>query len=344
VRRDKVFGIGMRHSPLSITGLGGALAAALIALLAAAHATAAEAPLLRLAVLKFGTVSWELDVMRQHGLDAAEGIAIEAVELAGTPATQVALQAGRVDMIVSDWLWVSRQRADGADWSFVPFSTALGALVTTPQSPIRSLADLRGRRLGIAGSAIDKSWLILRLLAQERHGFDLERETEKSFGAPPLLDEQLAAGRLDAVLTYWPAAAKLEAHGMRPVLEMSDALKALGFAEPPPMVGYVVSDRWAAQHGELLQGFWRATQQARDRLAADDGEWRRIAPLTGARDAAELERLRDAFRAGIPRHWGDAERAEAERLYRLLAEVGGPALVGAAKTLAPGTFLDQVRY
>lgn len=58
-------------------------------------------------VLKFGTVSWELDTIKHHGLDAAEGIDLQVVELASNQATQVALQGGAVDMIVSDWLWVS---------------------------------------------------------------------------------------------------------------------------------------------------------------------------------------------------------------------------------------------
>jgi NitT/TauT family transport system substrate-binding protein len=110
------------------------------------------------------------------------------------------------------------------------------------------------------------------------------------------------------------------------------------------MVGYVVSEAWAAAHRDALERFWRAAAAAKEVLATDDAEWTRIAPLTGARDAAELARLRDAYRAGIPRRWGEAERAEAARLYRLLAEIGGPALVGEGRALAPGTFLDWVRY
>ena len=51
-------------------------------------------PPIRIGVLRFGTVSWELDVIRQHALDAAAQVAIEPVELATPQASQVALQAG----------------------------------------------------------------------------------------------------------------------------------------------------------------------------------------------------------------------------------------------------------
>jgi NitT/TauT family transport system substrate-binding protein len=318
--------------------------AVLLAWLAAGGAAAADEPVIRIAILHFGTVSWELETIAQHRLDAEEGFRIETVELASNPATQVALQAGRVDAIVSDWLWVSRQRAEGADWTFFPFSSAVGALMVPEASPIRSLADLRGKRLGIAGSTIDKSWLVLRLLAAQQGAIDLDRDTEKSFAAPPLLDQELAAGRLDAVLTFWQFAARLEAAGNRPVLSVGDALKSLGFATAVPLVGYVVSERWAAEHADLLARFDRASRKAKALLASSDAEWERLAPHTGAESAAELQRLRDGFRAGIPAHWGAAEREEAGRLYLLLAKIGGPALVGTSPALQPGTFLDQIRY
>ena len=95
----------------------------------AAPVCAASMPTIRVGLLRFGTVSWEIDVIRHHGLDAAAHIAIEPVELAAAQAAQVALQSGKVDMIVVDWLWVARQRGAGADWTFVPFSNAVGALI-----------------------------------------------------------------------------------------------------------------------------------------------------------------------------------------------------------------------
>ncbi len=314
------------------------------ALLSLASAGAWAEPGIRIGSLRFGTLSWGLDVIARHGLDRAHDLRIETVDLAGTPTAQLALQAGRVDMIVSDWLWVSRQRAAGADWTFIPFSSAIGALVVPIGSAIRDIPDLAGRRLGIAGSAIDKSWLVLQLYARFRFGLDLAAKVDKSFGAPPLLSEELESGRLDAVLTYWPFAAKLEARGMKPVLSVGDALSALGIAKDLPLTGYVVSAGWAAENRTALDGFLAASREAKSILVTSDAEWEQIAPLSGARDASELGKLRDAYRHGIPRHWSEEEAASAARLYRLLAEIGGPALVGPSQDLAPGTFLADVRF
>jgi len=310
----------------------------------AGTAAAAAEPTIRVGSLRYGTLSWQLDVIARHGLASEEGIRVEPLELAATPAAQLALQAGRVNLIVSDWLWVTRQRAEGGDLTFIPFSRAIGALIVPEASPLHDVAGLAGQRLGVAGSAIDKSWLVLRLYARSQLGLDLDSQVRKSFGAPPLLSQELAAGRLDAVLTYWPFAAKLEAKGMRRLLSVSEALAALGIAPDLPLTGYVVSSHWAIENRATLDGFVSASRAADAILAASDTEWERIAPLTGAADTAELVKLRDAYRDGIPRHWGAAEREAAARLYKLLAEIGGTTLVGASPELTAGTFLDRVQY
>jgi len=115
--------------------------------------------------------------------------------VAGGSAAQVAFQGEGVDVIVSDWLWVARQRAEGRDYIFIPYSKAVGALLVPEGSTATSLADLKGGKIGIAGGPLDKSWLILRAYAEKMHGMDLVTETEQVFGAPPLLSINRASGR-----------------------------------------------------------------------------------------------------------------------------------------------------
>jgi NitT/TauT family transport system substrate-binding protein len=299
---------------------------------------AASMPGIRVGVQRFGTVSWEIDVVRRHGLDAAAQIAIEPMELATAQATQVALQSGQVDMIVVDWLWVARQRGAGADWTFVPFSNAVGALIAPANSPVLGVADLAGKSLGIAGSPLDKSWLILRAHALQRYGLDLDAKANKSFGPPALLAEQMKAGRLDALLTYWPFAAKAEAGGARNILTVEDAVSALGIAAGVPYIGYTFAQHWAVQNPTLIDGIIAASRNARGILATSDAEWQRVKPLMGAADDSEMLRLRDWYRHGIPRRWDEPERQAAEQLFDLLAKIGGPDLVGPISAVPPGTF------
>lgn len=313
------------------------MALAVLAVLQGTPALAEDCTL-KLGVLKFGTVAWELDTIKAHQLDEAAGCRLEITPLASKNATTVALQAEAVDLIVSDWIWVARQRAAGQDYSFVPFSTALGALVVPADSPIERLVDLKDKRLGIAGGPLDKSWLLLRGLAEETYGFDADAEVEKVFAAPPLLNEQLLSGRVDAVLNFWPYVARLEAKGLREVIGVTDMTHALGIESKLPLVGYVFRESWAQHHGDELRAFLTATQEAKALLAESDEEWERLRPLMKAGDEATFLALRDGFRAGIPTRWGAEERADAARLFDILAALGGEKLVGRAETLPDGTF------
>src|SRR6185369_4222682 len=121
-----------------------------IASLACLAGPALAADIVRIAVQKTGTLAWEIDVVRAHGLDTAAGITIASTELASPEAGKIALRGGTADIIVADWLWVSRERSLGANLVFYPYSSALGAIMVPMTSSIRSLADLKGRKLAVA--------------------------------------------------------------------------------------------------------------------------------------------------------------------------------------------------
>ena len=293
---------------------------------------------LKLGTLKFGTVNWLLDTIAAERLDEKHGVAVERVELASNQALTIALQSGEVDLIVSDWLWAMRQRAESEPLAFAPYSSALGALMAPRDKPLSLPAGLKGRRIGVAGSALDKSWLLLRAYARGPLGGDLATLAEPIYGAPPLLSEQLKLGRLDAVLTYWPFAARLDAAGFVRILDVADVMTALGIDPPPPLVGFVWRETLGERKGAAVAGFFGAVTDANRILKESDPAWERLKPAMKAESQAEFERLRDYFRAGVPGPWGEAETRAAERLFRILEEVGGPALVGPRTRFDPALF------
>ena len=316
--------------------------AALALFAVAGAARAADLGTIRVGVLKFGTVNWELDVIKTHGLDRKEGFTLAVETFGGNDAADVALMGGSVDAIVEDWLFVSRQRAEGVPLTFVPYSSNVGAVMV--KEGIDSLADLKGKRLGIAGGPLDKGWLLLQAYARSTTGMDLKREVEPVYGAPPLLNEKLKSGELAAVLNYWHFGARLEPEGYKRLIGIGQVQEALGIPASVPQLGYIFQEPWAESHKELVQAFVRASRAAKAIMKSDDQEWQRLKPLTRAENDAQLDAFMRRYREGIVERWGEKERNEAAKLYEVVAGLGGEELVGKSRTLAPGTFWPEVSF
>lgn len=316
-----------------------AMATACAALILGAGAALAETPVIRAAVLETGTVNWELDTIKHYGLDSANGYSLDVQGMAGGPAAQVAFQGGEADVIVSDWLWVARQRADGHDYVFVPYSKAVGGLLVPGDSEAKTLADLKGKKIGIAGGPLDKSWLILRAYAQQEYGMDLAAETEQVFGAPPLVFKTALDGETDGAINFWHFMAKMEAAGMRQLITVSEAALALGLDPETPLLGYVFKGEMLRDHPEILEGFAASSRAAKAKLATDDEAWARLRDRMNAKNDGQFTALVAGYRAGIPGEGAVNEEAAAKMLS-LMAELGGEELIGKATTLPEGVFVQ----
>lgn len=310
--------------------------AALVLGMAAAPALA-DLPVLTLASQAGGTVAWELDTIRHHGLDEANGFRLEILEVAGKSAGQIAFQGGEADVIVDDWIWVARQRAAGQDIAFIPYSRAVGGVMVPAESAAQTLQDLAGQQIGIAGGPNDKSWLILRAYAAQQ-GFDLLAETEQVYGAPPLIFQTARSGELGGAINFWHFMAKQEAAGMRHLISVAEAATALGMDPDMPLLGYVVQSAMVAEQPALVAAFASASRDAKALLGSSDAEWNRLRPMMNAADDAEFAALRAGFRAGIPGD-GPVDEASARAMFRLMGELGGEELVGSATELPDGVFV-----
>ena len=77
--------------------------------LGAGPARAEPLPVVRIGVLKFGTVNWELDVIRRHGLDRAHGFALEPTELADEIALMTELDFSPAERFNSELVHETRR-------------------------------------------------------------------------------------------------------------------------------------------------------------------------------------------------------------------------------------------
>jgi NitT/TauT family transport system substrate-binding protein len=306
-------------------------------ILVAASSPAFATDPLRIGVQRTGTFAWQLDVIRRHGLAEAANLDLIDTEMAAPEAGKLALNAGAVDIAVVDWLWVARERALGMKLQFYPYSTAVGAIMTRNDSPLRSLADLKGRILSIAGGPLDKSWLIVQAAASRR-GVDLTRGPTLQYGAPPLIYQKMLQGEAEASLNFWNFCAQLESRGYRRLYDVREAETELGLKEPLSLTGYVFLESFAGTHKDTIERFLSVVRRTNDILLNSDSEWDALRPLMRAEDEPAFLALRERTREGLPRRSVAAEEADARALFKALADIAGPGLVGPARELDPGLY------
>jgi len=305
--------------------------------LSAASLPAAASDHLRLAVQKTGTFAWELAIIKDHSLDKKAGLDLEITQLASTEAEKIAIRGASADIVLSDWLWVSRERSLGTKLTFYPYSSSLGAVMVAGASPMKTLTDLKGKKIAVAGGPLDKSWLLLQALSK-RANFDVKTETHVLYGAPPLLSAKLMQGEVDATLNFWNFCVGLESQGYRRLIGMDTVEKDLGAKEPVPMVGYVFNEAFAKQHPGVIERFLKIAHEAKEILAQSDEEWKKLGPQIGIKSEAELALYRKRYLDGVPHRPIDDDIADAKLLYKILADIGGEDLVGPSPTLVEGTF------
>jgi NitT/TauT family transport system substrate-binding protein len=278
---------------------------------------AAPLPVLSISVLQFGTAHWELDHLMHRGLDRQNGYRLELALVANLPASRLAVTSGSVNGAVADLLWAQSRYQAGSPYLYVPFSSRVGDVVVAESSGIGSVADLAGKRIGVAGGPDSKGWILLRSVA-EQQGIDLSNAADVQFAAPPLLSQALRRSQVDVIVTYWHFAARLIGEGgWRSAFGMDDLLTALDLDRSLPMLGYVFPAGWARAHRPLVDRFAASLYQAKTELADNDAHWQRLQSLMGKPESGVAEALRDGFVFGTPAALTDRRVVDLHQLLTL---------------------------
>jgi NitT/TauT family transport system substrate-binding protein len=175
------------------------------------------------------------------------------LELASPEAGKIALRGGSADIIVSDWLWVSRERHLGASWFLSLFERGRrrdgGGCIAAEESR-RPQGQIAGGR----GGPLDKSWLLLQ------GATEAGRHRSQDAGARQLWRARAArrkgvAGEFDANAQLLELLRRARGQGHAPAREHRGHLPRLGAKGSVAMIGYVFDDAWAAKNRGAVERF-----------------------------------------------------------------------------------------
>lgn len=201
-----------------------AAAPAAPAAIAAPDPAATPLPPLKIGVLPAAD-SILLHVAADEELFAAQGLDVELIPFQSALELGAAMRAGELDGHFGDIINVLLQREAGADQAIVATSTRSRplqrhfGLVVSPRSRARSLADLEGTEMAVAGATI-VDYLLDRLLDQR--GLPRDHFRRQDIRQIPVRLQMLLSGRLEAALLPEPLVSLVETQGARTLWDDRD--------------------------------------------------------------------------------------------------------------------------
>jgi ABC-type nitrate/sulfonate/bicarbonate transport system substrate-binding protein len=150
----------------------------------------------------------ELGLARKHGLD------MDAREFVDIGAMDRAFVLGEYDVISSLSLnTFGNYLAQGHDLVAVLGTLHPHTAIVVPKdSPYRTVADLKGKRVGVYGINAS-STAVFGVIAREKYGIDIRKDMKLFGSVPPALPTLLAKGEVDAILNLPPFVPRMVASG-----------------------------------------------------------------------------------------------------------------------------------
>ncbi|MGH7472603.1 MAG: ABC transporter substrate-binding protein, partial [Candidatus Methylomirabilales bacterium] len=238
----------------------------------------------------------KLGLDKKHGFTLQIDYAVDQIERS-LESVEIALQKGTADLIDIDWISIARERAHGAPIvAFFPYGQTVGSLVVRRDAPIKTLMDLRGRRVGVV-RVLDKNWVIARAYCRKVHGFDPQEEVSVVEAlSKARLSHLLEQGEVEAGFQFWQMVPPLVLTGkFRTVVDVADLIQELaGTAARVPISAFITRDEVLRERPDVLRGFARAFREVAAFMTKDDGIWDELGQvMMGGADRALVQAIRD---------------------------------------------------
>jgi NitT/TauT family transport system substrate-binding protein len=238
--------------------------AALTALLACSiGAFAKDLPTIKIHAVEGSVGGVPLMVMLEDKLDEKHGFKAEVDFLAMGGGFQAFLM-GKYDISNDeDAVGAATARAEGFDiHGFMPYGNLYLGIVVPGTSDAKSVADLKGKRVGHFGLESGTT-TYLRQLVSQTDGFDLTKAFNLQQAGPAALVPMLKAGSIEAMLNFEPhISAGMVETGGRYLLQGAEGYRAANDGFSPWIGIFVASNAWLTKNPELAYGFRSALEEA----------------------------------------------------------------------------------
>jgi NitT/TauT family transport system substrate-binding protein len=198
-----------------------------------------------------------------EGLFKAQGLNVTFSPAASSDTVIAAQLRGQYDITGGNYVsYIQWQQSGRANLDIFAegsvMEPATQGIYVMPGSPIKTLADLKGKTVAI--NAPDNILYLLVASVLSEHGISpssVHFVTKYSF---PQMPAELKAGAIDAAVLPEPFASTAEqADGAVPLVDLDQ-----GATTSFPIEGYVVTKQWAQKYPHTLAAFYRALEEGQE--------------------------------------------------------------------------------
>jgi NitT/TauT family transport system substrate-binding protein len=273
-----------------------------------------------------GAQDFVINVMQNQGFDRKYNLVLDIRRVLQPQFADQAVAERLVDIGFMGIVGAVKARAEGKGIVIFHALTGPSNLVLAPQtSPVRTLADLRGKKVGTFSGPGSATYAMLIAVGRHVHGIDLEKEAQLISAPNPALKGLMDRGELAAALFGTVDSVKVFLEGRyRIVSDLAEDFQKR-FGRVAAHVVMATRDEYARQHPEVVRAFVAAygdTLSYVDQQRRVWVEYARALEFPSPEAAAVL--LRQRMGSRFIRRWDEEQRRVQEQFIRILIEVLGP--------------------
>lgn len=272
------------------------------------------------------------------GLDRKYGFELENISVQPGGAALTAFRSGAVEGGLMNWLELARVRTAGEEIAaIVPFLEMPNVWVVPKSSPAKTVADLKGKKVGTY-NRFSPEWVLYLATAKAKFGYDPRTESTIQDAGPGLLRGLMDQKQLDAAFIFYNLAMPMVASGeYRILFNSKDLLKLQGMPSSTMLTSVAFREAYSRSNPKNVRAFAMAYRDAVEYLRANDPIWVECLARQNITDAAVVPLMRDYSREVTMAHFSADPMAETRQLFDVLYTTGGKEAMG-VDTLPTGIF------
>lgn len=268
-------------------------------------------------------------VMEGHGLLDQVGLKADKVKSLSPANLHLMLAERKVDIGFGGFTTMATARSEGKDLIVIyGVFSPINMVFVRKDSPIKTLSDLKGKKLGAFGGPGSTTFAFLAVLARNWYGIDLFRDAQIVTAPGPALAELLGKRDIDAALLDTVESLREFARDRYRVLaDLSAEYKAHQGGRAPAHVIVATNEEFAKSHGDIVRDYLKAYQNTLIYIHTHPEVWDEYAASIQMDDPKQRALLREKMGANLVETWDANQIALQNDYLNLVHNIIGDSVV-----------------